>query len=105
MKGNYVVSKRTRRLIAVSAFAVAAAAGPVITAAALSTSAPQDYQAAPGQCLAWFGNQDDGHCLGYSNGQPISGGTPWGAYGPNNGQGVGAYGPALPGTTFNQGIG
>ncbi len=100
-----MVSKKTRRLIALSAFAVAAAAGPVIAATTVSTSAPHDYQAATGKCLAWFGNKDDGTCLGYSNGQPISGGTPWGAYGPNNGQGVGVFGPGLPGTTINQGIG
>ena len=77
VKGNKVASQKTRRVIAIGAFAVAAAAGPVIAATMTSTAAPQDYQAAPGQCLAWFGNQEDGKCLGYSNGQPINGGTPW----------------------------
>lgn len=99
MKGNSVASNTTRRLIAISALAVAAAAGPVIAAGTLSASA-QDHQAGPGQCLAWFGNQEDGHCLGYSNGQPISGGTPWGVYGPSNYQ----NGTMLPGTTISRGM-
>ena len=96
-----MASKRTRRLIAVSAFAAAAAAGPVIAATTISTTAPQDYQAAPGKCLAWFGNQEDGKCLGYSNGQPISAGTPSIASGGSNGSGNGvSTGPLLPGQTF-----
>lgn len=100
MKGNLVASKTTRRVIALSAFAAAAAA-PVIAAATLSASETQTYQASPGQCLAWFGNQEDGQCLGYSNGQPIGGGTPWGIYGPNNYQ----NGAMLPGATINRGVG
>jgi hypothetical protein len=96
-----VASKKTRQVIVFSAFAVAAAAGPVIAATALSTSAPQSVQAAPGgECLAWFGNQEDGHCLGYSNGNGTNIGTPWGIYGPNNYQ----NGGLLPGQTFNRGI-
>ena len=95
-----MASQKTRRVIAISAFAVAAAAGPVIAATTISTSAPQNYQAAPGQCLAWFGNQEDGKCLGYSNGQPIQGGTPWGIYGPSNYQ----NGVMLPGMTINRGL-
>ena len=94
-----MASTNTRRLIVLTAFAAAAAAGPAI--AAISTSAPQDYKAYPGQCLAHFGNIENNVCLGYSNGQPISGGTPWGQYGPNNYQ----NGTMLPGTTINQGIG
>jgi hypothetical protein len=94
-----VASTKTRRLIVLTAFAAAAAAGPAI--AAISTSAPQDYKAYPGQCLAHFGNIENNVCLGYSNGQPISGGTPWGQYGPNNYQ----NGTMLPGTTINRGIG
>jgi hypothetical protein len=86
-------------VIALSAFAAAAAA-PVIAAATLSTSEPQTYQAAPGQCLAWFGNQEDGKCLSYSNGNGTSIGTPWGIYGPNNYQ----NGAMLPGATINRGI-
>ena len=94
-----MASTKTRRLIVLTAFAAAAAAGPAI--AAISTSAPQDDKAYPGQCLAHFGNIENNVCLGYSNGQPISGGTPWGQYGPNNYQ----NGTMLPGTTINQGIG
>jgi hypothetical protein len=101
VKGNLVASNKTRRLIAVSAFAVAAAAGPALAATMNSTASPQDYQAGPGQCLAWFGNQEDGKCLGYSNGQPISAGTPWGIYGPNNYR----NGTLLPGQTFTGGVG
>lgn len=93
MKGNVVASKKTRRLIAISAFAAAAAA-PVIAATAMSTSEPQ-VQAGPA-CLAWFGNQEDGHCLSYSNGAPNSIGTPWGIYGPNNYN----QGGLLPGQTI-----
>ena len=96
-----MASKKTRQVIVISAFAVAAAAGPVIAATTLSTSAPQNVQAAPGgECLAWFGNQEDGHCLGYSNGNGTNIGTPWGIYGPNNYQ----NGGLLPGQTFNRGI-
>lgn len=96
----------TRRLVAVSAFAVAAAAGPVFAATMTSTSEPQKYQAYPGECLAWFGNKEDGKCLSYSNGTPINGGTPdFGYYGPNGG-GIGVNtGPLLPGQTFNRAIG
>ncbi len=96
-----MASKKTRQVIVLSAFAVAAAAGPVIAATTLSTSAPQSAQAAPGgECLAWFGNQEDGHCLGYSNGNGTNIGTPWGIYGPNNYQ----NGGLLPGQSFNRGI-
>jgi hypothetical protein len=96
-----VASKKTRQVIVLSAFAVAAATGPVIAATTLATSAPQTVQAAPGgECLAWFGNQEDGHCLGYSNGNGTNIGTPWGIYGPNNYQ----NGGLLPGQTFNRGF-
>jgi hypothetical protein len=95
-----VASKKTRRLIAIGAFAAAAAAGPAVAASTLP-AAPQDYQAYPGECLAWFGNQEDGKCLGYSNGTPISGGTPSFGYGPNGGV---STGPVLPGTSVRQGI-
>ena len=88
-------------MIAVSAFAVAAAAGPAFVATTISTAAPQDYQAYPGQCLAWFGNQEDGKCLSYSNGQPINAGTPDIGFGGSNGSGIGvSTGPLLPGQTF-----
>ena len=96
-----MASKKTRQVIAISAFAVAAAAGPVIAATTLSSYAPQNLQASPGgECLAWFGNQEDGHCLGYSNGNGTNIGTPWGIYGPNNYQ----NGGLLPGQTFNRGF-
>ena len=94
-----MASKKTRRLIAISAFAVAAAAGPVIAATTLSTAAPQ-VQAGPGKCLAWFGNQENGQCLGYSNGAPTNVGTPWGIYGPSNYQ----NGALLPGQTITGGV-
>jgi hypothetical protein len=88
----------TRRVIALSAFA-AAVAGPVIAATTISASEPQN-QAYPGECLAWFGNREDGKCLSYSNGEAISGGTPWGIYGPNNYQ----NGVMLPGATISRGL-
>lgn len=94
-----MASKKTRRVIAISAFAVAAAAGPVIAATTISTSAPENFQAGPA-CLAWFGNQEDGKCLSYSNGQTNSIGTPWGIYGPNNYQ----NGGLLPGQTYTGGV-
>ena len=78
-----MASKKTRRVIAFSAFAVAAAVGPVVGVSMISNTASADYQAGPA-CLAWFGNQEDGHCLSYSNGTPNTFGTPWGVYGPNN---------------------
>ena len=102
-----VASTKTRRLIALSAFAIAAAAGPAFAATTISTAAPQDYQAQPGACLAWFGNREDGKCLGYSNGQPIIAGTPdidIGGSGNGNGIGV-STGPLGPGYTINQPIG
>jgi hypothetical protein len=100
VKGKLVASKRTRRLIALGAFAVVAAAGPAIAATTISTSAPQAY---PGECLAWFGNKEDGKCLSYSNGQPVGASTPWGLYGPNQGAGV-SSGPILPGQTISSGV-
>ena len=77
MKGKFVASRTTRRVIALSAFAAAVSA-PVIAATAISASEPQTYQAYPGECLAWFGNQEDGKCLSYSNGSTTggTGGTP-----------------------------
>lgn len=98
MKGNVVASKKTRRVIAISAFAAAAAA-PVIAATVVSASEPQNFQATPA-CLAWFGNQEDGHCLSYSNGNGTSIGTPWGIYGPDNYVNNGL----LPGQSFTGGV-
>jgi hypothetical protein len=100
------MTNRTR-LIA-GAFAAAAVAVPLYTAAVSTDSA--QVTASPA-CLAWFGNKDDGKCLSYSNGQPVNVGTPdMGIYGPNAGSnpggGVGfTTGPLLPGTTISRGIG
>jgi len=97
-------SKRTRRIIAAGAFAVAAVAAPM-AAAALSSANTSSDLARPA-CLAWFGNKEDGHCLSYSNGTPIVGGTPSIGYGPNNtgtsnGPGI-STGPLVPGTIIDQ---
>lgn len=93
-------TKRIRRSVAIGAFAAAAVAAPL--AAALTSTPEQVTQAGPA-CLAWFGNKDDGHCLGYSNGNGVTVGTPEVSFG---GGGVGfSTGPLLPGTTINQGIG
>jgi hypothetical protein len=101
VKGKQVALIKTRQLIAVGAFAAAAAAGTAF--AATTTDAPRDIQAYPGECLAWFGNQEDGKCLSYSNGQPVNIGTPeFGFYGPD-GAGI-STGPMIPGTQINQGI-
>jgi hypothetical protein len=56
--------------------------------------------------LAWFGNQEDGHCLGYSQGNGVNMGTPWVGSNGSEGGGIGvSTGPMLPGTTINRGIG
>ena len=93
------MTNRTRLMA--SAFVAAAVAVPLY-AAALSTDSAQ-VTAAPA-CLAWFGNKDDGKCLSYSNGQPVTVGTPWcnGGNGPDAGC---SSGPLLPGTSINRGIG
>jgi hypothetical protein len=93
------MTNRTR-LIA-STFVAAALAVPLY-AAAVSTDSAQ-VTAAPA-CLAWFGNKEDGKCLSYSNGQPVTVGTPWcnGGNGPDAGC---SSGPLLPGTSINRGIG
>jgi hypothetical protein len=93
------MTNRTR-LIA-GAFVAAAVAVPLY-AAAVSTDNTQ-VSATPA-CLAWFGNKDDGKCLSYSNGQPITAGTPWcnGGNGPDAGC---SGGPLLPGSSINRGIG
>jgi hypothetical protein len=100
------MSNRTR-LIA-GAFVAAAVAVPLYASVVATDSA--QVTASPA-CLAWFGNKDDGKCLSYSNGQPVSIGTPdLGVFGPNAGSnpggGIGvSSGPLLPGTTWNQAIG
>lgn len=89
-------NNRARRLVAAGAFAVAAFAVP-FAASALSTSeAGQPL----GQCLAWFGNKEDGHCLGVSNGNGINVGTPEVGLNGQNGVGVNTS-PLIPGQTIN----
>ncbi|MDQ1730515.1 MAG: hypothetical protein QOD39_5140 [Mycobacterium sp.] len=95
--------KNPTRLIA-GAFVAAAVTVPLY-AAAVSTDGTE-VTAAPA-CLAWFGNQSDGKCLSYSNGQPVNVGTPdMGIYGPDAGSmpggGIGiSTGPLLPSQTWN----
>jgi len=95
---------QARRLIAAGAFAVAAVAAPF---AASALTMPSDAVALPPGCLAWFGNMEDGHCLGYSQGNGVNMGTPGvGFNGSEGGGGVGVNtGPMLPGSTINRGIG
>lgn len=97
---------RARKLIAAGAFAVAAVAAP-FAALALATTDQPDAVALPPGCLAWFGNQEDGKCLGYSQGNGINAGTPGiGFNGSEGGGGIGVNtGPMFPGTTINRGIG
>lgn len=88
------------RLIA-GAFAAAAVAVPLYTALASTDAAPQ-VTAGPA-CLAWFGNQEDGNCMGYSNGDGVMIGTPNVGFGP---YGLGVYtGPLLPGGSFSRDFG
>lgn len=97
-------STRTRRFVAVGAFALAtgaAVAAPAFVAASNPGSTGGPEVTAQPACLAWFGNKEDGKCLSYSNGMPANVGTPWvGA-----GQGGVVTGPLLPGTSINRGIG
>jgi hypothetical protein len=90
---------RAHRIVAAAAFAVAAAAAPITIA--LSAGAGQAV-AAP-RCLSWYGNQEDGVCLSYSNGNGVNVGSPFGVYGPNGSAG-GINGPLLPGRTWNSPI-
>jgi hypothetical protein len=94
------MTTRAHRIAAAGALAVAAVAAPL--AMALSTGAGQAI-AGP-NCLAWYGNQEDGHCLSYSNGNGVNLGSPFGVYGPNGSAG-GINGPLLPGRTWNSSIG
>ncbi|SEB06721.1 MULTISPECIES: hypothetical protein [unclassified Mycobacterium] len=86
------------RLFAAAALVATAVAAPVVVAL---SSAPSS-QTADGGCLAWFGNKEDGNCMGRSNGQPVNVGTPWGIWGPQGGL---SSGPLLPGQTWNQPLG
>ena len=96
------IRNRGTRLIA-GAFAAAAVAVPLYAALASTDAAPQ-VTANPGGCLAWFGNKEDGNCMGQSNGTGATIGTPnIGLGGPF---GVGIYtGPLLPGSTISRDLG
>jgi hypothetical protein len=91
-----------RGFVAAGALAVAAVAAPI--AGAFVGAGVDQPMANNGKCLAYFGNQEDGQCLGYSNGQPIVGSTPGGLYGPNTGVGV-QTGQLLPGQTWTSSTG
>jgi hypothetical protein len=90
---------RVRRIAAVGALVVAAAAVPALAELTVSTSTTT----ATGVCTAWFGSRGDGQCLAYSDNN-VSIGTPQvGIGGPNSGSpGVGiSTGPLLPGQTIS----
>ncbi|TPG37177.1 hypothetical protein EAH80_04925 [Mycobacterium hodleri] len=98
MEGS-IMTIRVRRVASAGALAVAAVAAPL--AIAMSSGPGHAVDAAP--CLAWYGNKEDGICLGYSNGNPTNVGTPFGVYGPNGSSGI-STGPILPGQTWRQPI-
>ena len=92
---------RAHRLVAAGAFAVAAVAAPLAIASISET--PATVVGAP--CLATVTtNGSDPVCVGYSNGNGVNVGTPFGIYGPNGYPGA-VYGPLLPGQTWTQPIG
>jgi hypothetical protein len=91
---------RIQRSIIAGAFAAGVVAAPI--AAAVYTAPEQGAVAKP-PCLAWYGNKEDNICLGYSNGNGATFGSPSFAFG-NGGVGV-SSGPLLPGQTIKQGIG
>ena len=99
---------RAHRVVAAGALAVAAVAAPIAISLSIGNAA-QSVAGPP--CLAWYGNKEDGVCLGYSNGNGVNVGTPdLGVYGPNSGSlpggGIGvSSGPLLPGQTWNVPIG
>ncbi len=88
------------RLIA-GAFAAAAVAVPLYASLTSADAAPQ-VTAGPA-CLAWFGNKEDGNCMGYSNGTGATIGTPQIGFG-ENGFGI-STGPLFPGTTITRDFG
>lgn len=89
------LSNQKRRFIVVGAFAAAVAA-PVL---AFGTAPAASVQAAPA-CLAWFGNKEDGNCLGTSFGSPVGVGTPGAGL---CGGGI-CTGNILPGTSWDTNI-
>ena len=88
---------RARRLVAAGAFAVAAVAAPL----AASVLGSADSGQPEAQCLAWFGNKEDGHCLGVSNGNGINVGTP--QIGLDQGGPAFSTGPLFPGRIYGGG--
>ncbi len=98
------VHRLRRRVAVVSGLTLAALSVPVAVALSGTTT---ETTSATGQCLAWFGSREDGQCIGYSNGNATSFGTPQlGVYGPGYGGGLGVTtGPLLPGQTINTPIG
>ena len=108
-RGRHVFKRKSNPIRLIAGAFVAAAVAVPLYAAAVSTDSTQ-VTASPA-CLAWFGNKEDGKCLSYSNGQPISGGTPdWGIFGPNAGSNPGgglgvSSGPLLPSQSWTQPIG
>jgi hypothetical protein len=95
-----VMTIRARRFVSAGALVVAAVAAPL--AIAFTSGAGE---AVAGPCLSWYGNQEDGICLGYSNGNPTNIGTPdFGTFGPNGGFGV-STGQLAPGQTWTRPIG
>jgi hypothetical protein len=108
MRGRPVSNRNSNRTRLIAATFVAAAVAVPLYAATVSSDSAQ-VTAAPA-CLAWFGNQEDGKCLSYSNGQPVFVGTPdLGIYGPDAGTnrgGIGvSTGPLLPSQTWTTPIG
>ena len=95
---------RVRRFAAAGALAAAAAAVPAMV---LLADSGTPTSTATGKCLAWVGSMNAGQCIGYSNGNGISAGSPGiGFGGPNNGGGLGINtGPMLPGQSFNIPVG
>jgi hypothetical protein len=91
---------RTRLIV--GAVAAAAVVAPLTAALTPSDSATHVDNAGP-KCLAWFGNKDDGQCLGYSNGGGAQIGTP--AIGFDQGGVAFSTSPLLPGTSFNSSVG
>lgn len=99
---------RARRIATAGALAVAAVAAPF----AMALSAGAGEAVAGPTCLSTVTtNGSEPQCVGYSSGNGVNVGTPWGVYGPNGGTGVGGYnggviaGPLLPGRTYTSSVG
>jgi hypothetical protein len=86
------------RVLAIAAFGVLAAAGPVYTA----VSSPDADTQATGQCLAWLGARGTGKCIAYEMDGSI--GPSFNFGGPTNPNGGFSTGPLLPGQTFTKSL-